>query len=129
MLDPGCHSYGIARIPDLLDENCKFVSAKSRQGLASNRQLNILRAFSRNRVVLPQRASQTLRNFDQDFVTGGMAKAVIELLEIVDIHKKDRKLVFWVSPGTVECARQPLQKKCAVGQVGQIVMKCIMPKL
>ena len=116
------HPNRIAGASDIFQKDGVFIATEPGQRVVLHRaQLR-----PGDRVHFAQRCSQSLTDLNQNFVTDFVSQAVVKNLEFIDINKQDSEFVFGVALGEHQGALQPVEKKGAVGKIGQSVVERVM---
>ncbi len=75
-----------------------------------------------NGVLLADELLESTGNLDEQFIAGLMAQAVVDDLEVVQVHEDDRDPAL-PSPGARDGVLQPIQELGAVGEAGESVVE------
>ena len=121
-LQPLRHSYGIAGISDIFQQDGVFVATEPGQSVIFRRAQ--LRAG--NGVHLAQRCGKPLADLNQHFVSDVVPQAVVKNLEFVDIDEQDSEFVVGVALGEHQRALQTVEEKGAVGKIGQAIVEGVV---
>ena len=88
----------------------------------------LVAAEARRRVDRPQALLQPGRDLDQELVAGGVAEAVVDRLEVVEVEEQQGDVVP-AAPRTLERVLDAVQQQRAVRQPGERVVECLVREL
>jgi len=77
----------------------------------------------RDRIAGPQAVAETPRGLDEQLVAGRVPELVVDLLEVIEIDEKQRKLVVEPPPTAAQGAFQAFVQERAVGQAGERIVE------
>ena len=88
----------------------------------------LVTAVTRHGIRLAQAGLEALGGFDQQFVAGTVAKAVVHKLEVIEIDEGQRAVRALALRQTQQLLQAVLQQ-VAVGQAGQRIVRCLVFEL
>ena len=114
------HHSGVGAGPDAVQQHHELVAAEPRDRVALE---------PRDAVGLAQGIVEALGDPDEQLVAHEVSQAVVDLLELVDVHEEHREVVLLASAGTLYAPFQAVDEKVAVAQARQLVVEGRVPKL
>ena len=103
------------------------VSASARADDRLDEHRELVAAEAGHRVAGADRVAQPVGDLDQQLVAGGVAEAVVDLLEAVEVQEQDRHVVG--AAAAVQRLLEPLPEQRAVGQLGEAVVVRLVDQL
>src|SRR5260221_339990 len=93
---------------------------------ASLRSASTLNRFTAPAKIRPSCTAQPLSHRDQQDVAGGMTQAVVDDLEVVEVHEQYGDRLVRLVARQAHGARQAVLDQASVGQAGKAVVQRVM---